>query len=165
MNAKEKTLRCLLMTIFATMAFVWSAFGHSYAGVDLRLRQDILFTGQKTTFSSSDRVTQAGGTLTLNKREAVKCDGKYCTFNLGVVVYRDSSDGVLSTYALIRSEQGGIGGNTVIFQAGEQRKGVIYPVALAIGKNKVIAEVDPYKKAAETNETNNTVAITIIVEP
>jgi hypothetical protein len=165
MNAKATKLARLLIIVLATLAFAWSAFGRRNAGVDLRLRQDILFTGQKTTFSPSDKVTQAGGTLTLNKREAVKCDRKYCTFNLGVVVYRDVGDGVLSTYALIRSEQGGIGGNTVIFQAGETRKGVIYPVSLAIGKNKVIAEVDPYKKTAETNETNNTVTITIIVEP
>ena len=42
------------------------------------------------------------------------------------------------------------------------RVGVL-PVKLAAGVNKVTFQIDPYKKTAESDEGNNSFAVTIIV--
>ena len=144
---------------------VLEAAGPQNAGVDLSMRRALYFNGVRTDkVDTRAKYVTENGTMTLNSRRAVKHEGEYFVFNLGFFVFRKPVEGELSTYALIRGPKIGIVGNNVIFQAGAATKDVIYPVNLLKGKNTVVVEVDPYKKTMETDETNNSFEVTIVVE-
>ena len=159
-----------IITCLAAAAMIAASLaeGRSNVQPDLSLRAAIYFTGKKTDKIDlkADKYVTRGGSITVKKSEAVKCDGNRCTFNLGIIVFRDSGVGQLSTYALIKSLGVNETGNTVFFQDGEKIKQAIYPVSLAVGYNKLSAGVDPENKIAESNETNNFVDyMKVLVEP
>jgi hypothetical protein len=133
---------------------------------DFSLRSALYANGAETKkVNTQAKYVSAGKTLTLKKSEAVSCEGDSCTFNLGFIVFRNGDQGVLSTYASIRSTTLGIVGNTVTFENGSKVKDAVFASKLKLGENKLTVEVDPYKKTAETNEGNNSFQVTIIVEP
>ncbi len=135
-------------------------------GYDFSLRAALYINGSQTqTVNTTAKYVSAGKSITLKKSEALNCDGNVCTFNLGFFVFRNTGEDTISTYALIRGNTIGIVGNTVSFANGSKTKDVVFPCKLKIGENKLIVEVDPYKKTAETNEGNNSFEVTIIVEP
>ena len=141
------------------------AYSAPNSGVDLSLRRTLYFTGARTDkVDTRAKFVAENGTVTINSSSALKHEGDYFVFNLGFFVYRSSAEGELSTYALIRGPKIGIVGNNVVFHAGATTKDVIYSVNLLKGKNTVIVEVDPYKKITETNESNNSFEVTIIVQ-
>ena len=152
----------------AAMMATSLAEGRSVAQPDLSLRAAIYFTGKKADKIDlkSDKYVAQGGSITIKKSEAIKCEGNRCTFNLGILVFRDSDVGRLSTYAQIKNLGVIETGNTVFFQEGEKIKQAIYPVTLVVGYNRLTAQVDPANKVAESNEGNNLVEhIRVLVEP
>lgn len=159
-----------IITCFAAAAMMAASLaeGRSNAQPDLSLRAAIYFTGKKADKIDlkTDKYVTPGGSITIKKSDAIKCEGNRCTFNLGVIVFRDNGVGQLSTYALIKNLGVIETGNTVFFQDGEKIKQAIYPVTLVVGYNRLTAEVDPAKKIAESNEGNNLIQhIRVLVEP
>jgi hypothetical protein len=133
---------------------------------DFNLRAALYNNGSQTqSVNTAAKYVTPGKPITLKKSEAVGCEGDTCTFNLGFIVFRDRAEGDVSTYALIRGNTIGSVGNTVSFQNGSSSKAMVFACKLKIGENRLIVEVDPYKKLAETNEQNNSFEVTIIVEP
>ena len=133
---------------------------------DFSLRPALYANGAATKkVDTKAKYVTAGKTLTLKKSEAVSCEGDSCTFNLAFFVFRNGDQGELSTYAFISGKTLGIVGNTVTFANGSKVADVVFPSKLTVGENKLNVEVDPYKKTPETNEDNNSFAVTIIVEP
>lgn len=136
------------------------------AVLDFSMRQALYLNGAETKkVDTKARYVTAGKSITLKKGEAAGCAGDTCTVNLGLFAFRNTAEGSFSTYALIRGETLGIVGNTVTFQPGSKVKDLVLPAKLKVGENKLIIEVDPYKKTAETNEDNNLFEVTIVVEP
>lgn len=136
------------------------------AQTDLSMRQALYYNGAKTVkVDTTSKYVTPGGTMKLKKSEALNCAAGFCEFNFAFFVFRDNVASALSTYALIRGNGLGIVGNTVSFAAGEKIRDVVHKFKLKTGVNKVIVEVDPYKKLAETNENNNSFEVTIVVEP
>jgi len=116
------------------------------AQTDLSMRQALYYNGAKTVkVDTTSKYVTPGGTMKLKKSEALNCAAGFCEFNFAFFVFRDNVASALSTYALIRD--------------------VVHKFKLKTGVNKVIVEVDPYKKLAETNENNNSFEVTIVVEP
>lgn len=133
---------------------------------DLKLRPALYFNGGETAkVNTASRYAAPGRALTLKKSEAVSCTGDACTFNLGFFAQRGDAGAELSTYALLRGETFGITGNTVRFAAGETSRGVVHAVKLKTGGNRVVVEIDPEKRAAESDEMNNSFEVMIVVEP
>jgi hypothetical protein len=133
---------------------------------DFSLRPALYANGAESKrLNALAKYVTAGKTLTLKKSEAVSCEGDTCSFNLAFFVNRNGNQGELSTYASIRGKTVGIVGNTVTFASGSTVKDMVFLTKLKVGENKLTVEVDPYKKLAETNEQNNSFAVTIIVEP
>jgi hypothetical protein len=133
---------------------------------DLKLRQALYSNGADASkVNTASRYATPSRALTLKKSEAISCDGDKCTFNLGFFALRGDRGAELSTYALLRGATFGIVGNTVFFASGEMSRGVVHAVKLKAGENKVVVEIDPYKKTAESDEANNSFEVTIVVEP
>lgn len=133
---------------------------------DFSMRAALYINGFQTeSVNTAAKYATSGKSLTLKKSEALSCDGNTCTFNLGFFVFRNTAQGNVSTYALIRGNTIGIVGNTISFQNGSKTRDVVFACKLSIGENKLIIEIDPYKKTAESKEDNNSFAVTIFVEP
>src|SRR5436853_1083648 len=135
------TLLCLITSIPAF------AGGGS---VDLSARRAIYVTAKpKVIDLKNDKYVVAGGTITLNKSQAVGCQGNKCTFNLGVIATRSNSKGALETYGQFIGKTIGIVGNTISFSDGEGIKQHVLAVDLIVGKNVVTFMIDPQNKTAE----------------
>jgi hypothetical protein len=133
---------------------------------DFSMRAALYINGSQTeTVNTAAKYATPGKSLTLKKNEALSCDGNTCTFNLGFFVFRNTAEGNVSTYALMRGNTIGIVGNTISFPNGSKTRDVVFVCKLNIGENKLIIEIDPYKKTAESKEDNNSFAVTIFVEP
>jgi hypothetical protein len=102
--------------------------------------------------------------LRLKKSDAISCEGDVCGFNLGFFAMRTAAGAELSTYALLSGASFGSVGNTVFFAPGETYKGVVHLVKLKMGENRIVVELDPYKKTEEADEANNSFEVTIFVE-
>jgi hypothetical protein len=149
-----------LMILYTMVSPLVSAGGDR---VDLSVRKAIYVTGNKSVIAlKSDPFVADGGTKTLTRRQAASCDGDKCTFNLGAIAFR-SGGGQVATYGMF-SGKFGLVGNSISFGNGENSKQMVLPVDLRVGTNTVKFEVDPYKKTAETDENNNSLTVTIIVE-
>jgi len=70
----------------------------------------------------------------------------------------------LSTYGQYTVQTLGTTGNTIVFANSESTKQQVLPVKLAPGKNVVTFAIDPAKKIVETDESNNSITVTIVVE-
>jgi hypothetical protein len=133
--------------------------------VDFNLRSALYANGAvKQKVNTAAQYATPDKPITLKKSEAIDCQGDFCTFNLGFIVIRNSSEGNASTYALIRRGTTDVAGNTVSFPAGAKTSDLVLPCKLRLGENILTIEVDPYKKTAETNENNNSFVVKIIVE-
>jgi hypothetical protein len=166
MKTKSRKLTCLLVIGMATISFVYSALGRNQAAVDLSLRRAIYLTSSKTVIDlKNDKYVAANNTIKVKKSDAASCQGDKCTFNLGVLAFRSDGRGTLSTYGQFTGKTIGIIGNTIIFNDSEKIKQHVLPVNLIVGVNTITFIMDPNKKTAETDENNNEVAVTIVVEP
>ena len=135
------------------------------AGVDLGTHGGVYFTGNKSVIEvKNDKYVVAGGTITVKKSQAVGCQGNKCTFNLGIFSFRSGGPSTLRTYGQFTGRTVGIVGNTIVFDTGHNFKQHVLPVGLAIGKNTVTFTIDPQNQIVETDETNNSITVTIIVE-
>jgi hypothetical protein len=133
---------------------------------DLRLRAALYANGAETgKVNTAARYASPNRPLRLNKSDAVSCEGDVCGFNLGFFAQRNAATGDLSTYALLAGPTFGSVGNTVFFATGEMSKGVVHLVRLKLGENKITVELDPQKRLAESDESNNSFEVTIFVEP
>ncbi|MCA1636124.1 MAG: hypothetical protein LC785_16140 [Acidobacteria bacterium] len=142
--------------------------GNAQAQTDLSMRLALYFTGAKTDKIDlkNDKYVAAGGTMELNKSQATNCDGNTCEFNIGFIASRSGNvSGELSTYGLLQVEKGGLVGNTVYFADREKSKQGVLPLKLKMGMNKVTFTIDPYKKAAEASEANNSFSVNFNVTP
>lgn len=157
----KKVFACVL-----ALAVLPSVFGQRVKP-DLSMRRALYLTGAKTNEidTKNDKYIAENGSTTLKKSDAAKCEADGCHFNLGFIALRTPSGGELSTYALIQVEGGGLAGNTVYFSASDATRTGVLPVKLAEGVNKVTFQIDPYKKTAESDEGNNSFAVTIVVRP
>ena len=133
--------------------------------VDLSTRRAIYVTKSKTSIDlRNDKYVAANGTITLNRRQAESCEGNKCTFNLGIIAIKSGGPSTLNAYGQYTGQTFGSVGNTIVFADSEGTKQQVLPVSLAIGKNVVTFTIDPEKKIAETNEANNSMTVTIVVE-
>jgi hypothetical protein len=135
------------------------------SGADLSMRPAIYVTSSKTTIDlKNDKYVAAGGTITLKKSQSVGCEENKCTFHLGIIAFKSGGPSTLSTYGLFKVPTVIYVGNTIFFANTESTKQQVLPVKLAIGKNTVIFTIDPDNKIVETNETNNSFTVTIVVD-
>jgi hypothetical protein len=165
MKTKSGKFVCLLVTL-VTLSLVYSALGRNNTVEDLSLRRAVYLASSKTEIDlKNDKYVAANSTLKVKKSKALLCQGNKCTFNLGIIAFRSGDDGVLTTYGQFTGKTIGIVGNTISFNAGEKTKQHVLPVELAVGSNEITFTMDPNKKTNETNENNNSITVTIIVEP
>ena len=133
--------------------------------VDLTTRRAIYVTRSKSEIDlKNDKYVAAGGTMTISKSQGEACQGNKCTFHLGIIAIKSGGSGTLSTYGQYTVQTLGTSGNTILFADSEATKQQVLPVKLAIGKNVVTFAIDPAKKIVETDETNNSITVTIVVE-
>ena len=136
------------------------------AQTDLSMREALYFTGSKANSIdlANDRYAAKGSTTNLSTDMAKSCDKSVCEFNVGFIGFRSGNvTPALSSYGLISVEGFGLAGNTVYFAGSETTKSVVVPVKLKLGQNRLTFTIDPYKKTRETNETNNTFTVDVIV--
>jgi CARDB len=170
-----------MMLMAAALTAFSSVAAYSQPTFDLSVRQAIYFTGKDT--KSLDAAEQAGlyrpqgaygNTLKLKASQAIKCDETFCSFNLGVLAWRDPGKGSFnkepfSTYGVFTNTESGVIGNTIIFEyKGDDNAELavfIMPVKMKPGKNKITFTIDPENKTAETNEKNNSVTAYFDVDP
>ena len=133
--------------------------------IDLSSRRAIYLTGKKSVIDlKNDKYVAAGGTIKVKRSDAVSCSGNKCTYGLGAIAFRNGTTTAMQTYGQFSGNTFGIVGNTISFQNNETTKQHILPVPLTVGTNVVTFTIDPKNKVAETNETNNSFAVTIVVE-
>lgn len=136
------------------------------AQTDLSMREALYFTGANASSINlaKDVYVAKGSTLNLSAELAKKCDKNVCEFNIGFIGTRTGNNaGELSSYGLISVEGGGLTGHNVAFAGSEAIKQVVVPVKLKLGMNKLTFSIDPYKKVPESNETNNSFSVSVIV--
>ena len=160
---KTKYFVALCMTILcATVSPLVFAEGER---IDLSSRQAVYLTGNKSVIDlKNDKYVAAGGTIKVKRSDAVNCSGDKCTYGLGAIAFRSGTKNALQTYGQFTGKTLGIVGNTVSFQNNETTKQQVLPVPLTVGTNAVTFSIDPQNKIAETNESNNSFTVTIIVE-
>jgi hypothetical protein len=157
---------CLSAVVLASLTLVCGAPLGNAAGLDLGLRRAVYITGAKTAIDlKSDKYVGANSSIRVKKSDAVSCQGDKCTFNLGILAFRSDGRGTLSTYGQFAGKNIGIVGNTIAFTEGEKIKQQVLPVKLTVGRNELSFTIDPNKKTAESDENNNEIAVTIVVEP
>jgi hypothetical protein len=133
--------------------------------IDLSSRKAIYLSGNKSVIDlKNDKYVAAGSTIKVKRSDAVSCSGNKCTYGLGAIAFRNGTTNSLQTYGQFTGKTLGIVGNTIIFQNNETTKQQVLPVDLTVGTNAVTFTIDPQNKIAETNETNNSFTVTIIVE-
>jgi hypothetical protein len=166
MKTKTGKFICLSVVVLASLSVVCGAPAGGVAEVDLGLRRAVYLTGAKTTIDlKSDKYVGANSSIRVKKSDAVNCQGDKCTFNLGVLAFRSDGRGALSTYGQFAGKNLGIVGNSIIFNESEKIKPQVLPVKLSVGRNALTFTIDPNKKTAESDENNNEIAVTIVVEP
>jgi CARDB len=155
----------LLSTVFVLL-IISSAV--SAQAVDLSLRKAVYFTGDKTDKIDlkNDKYATSGREFQLSAELAKACDDQGCEFNLGVIGVRSgASTEPLSGYGMFTVENGGLVGNTIVFEAKQTSKQLVLPVKLKLGKTRLTVSIDPYKKVDETDEENNTFSVDVVVTP
>jgi hypothetical protein len=159
-----KTRLSITLALFALFFFSASfAYGQQ---TDLSMRRALYFTGAKTDHIDlkNDRYVAENKVMTLKKSDATSCEGDKCTFNIGFIAVRTPGTGELSTYGLLMANSGYVG-NTVYFENKATTRQGVLPLKLAMGKNKVTFQIDPYNKTPETDKSNNGFSVWITVEP
>ena len=132
--------------------------------VDLSTRRAIYVTSSKTAIDlKNDKYVAAGGTITVKKSQGEDCQANKCTFHLGIIAIKTGGPSTLNAYGQYTGAFG-ISGNTIVFGNGETTKQQVLPVKLAVGKNVVTFTIDPQNKIVETDEKNNAMTVTIVVE-
>jgi CARDB protein len=149
------------------LAFLWALVSPcTLAGdskVDLTTRRAIYVTSSNTAIDlKNDKYVAAGATINVNAHQGQNCQGTGCTFNLGIIAFKSGGSSTLSTYGQYTGSFG-IVGNTIIFGNTERTKQQVLPVKLSYGKNVITFTIDPQKKIVETDETNNTFTVTIVL--
>src|ERR1051325_6261242 len=151
------TLLCSVLVI--------SAFAAG-GGVDLSSRQAVYLTGNKSVIDlRRDKYVASGARLYVKKSEVVSCKDNQGTFNLVSVAFWSDGSGTLKTYGQFTGKTIGSVGNTIFFSDGEKTRQQVLPVPLIVGVNPITFTIDPNKEVVETDETNNSFTVTIIVEP
>ena len=152
--------------LIASLTLILGICVSTYAQTDLSMREALYFTGanSESINLAKDVYVAKGATLNISTALAKSCDKTTCEFNIGFIGFRSpKADSVLSTYALISTDGGGMTGNTVVFAATETTKQGVFPVKLKMGRNRLTFTIDPYKKIRESNEANNTFTVNVIV--
>ena len=154
-------------TKLITFAFtILATFISANAQTDLSMREALYFTGAKTESIDlkNDKYVAKGATIHVGADLAKSCDVGTCVFNIGFIGFRSGNTAsALMTYGLIKHDGGGLFGNELYFAPSATTRQGVYPVKLNAGQNKLTFTIDPYKKAAETNERNNTFSVTVVV--
>ena len=155
-------------TRLITFAFtILVTFISVHAQTDLSMREALYFTGAKTESIDlkNDKYVAKGATIHVGAEMAKSCDMNTCQFNVGFIGFRSGNTAsALMTYGLISHDGGSsLFGNELYFAPSATTRQGIVPVKLKLGQNKLTFTIDPYKKAAETNERNNTFSVTVIV--
>jgi hypothetical protein len=133
--------------------------------VDLTTRRAIYVTKSPSEIDlKNDKYVAAGGTITVGRSQGEGCQANKCTFHLGIIAIKSGDSGALSTYGQYTVQALGTTGNTIVFANSESTKQQVLPVKLAPGKNVVTFAIDPAKKIVETDESNNSITVTIVVE-
>jgi len=131
---------------------------------DLTMRRAIYVARNKAAIDlMNDKYVAAGETITLNRRQAESCQDNKCTFNLGIIAIKSGGAAALTTYGQYTGKNG-IAGNSIVFKDSETTKQLVLPVKLSIGKNVITFTIDPQNKIAESDETNNSMTVTLVVE-
>lgn len=153
-----------IFAVAVCLLFLGAAAIPSQAQTDLNTRKAVYFTGAKTgAIDLKNDVYVAGGTaLNVTTKLASGCDKGLCTFNVGIIAIRTGT-GALSTDVVINVDKGGSFTQAVEFAANEKTKQVVFPIKLRIGKNQLTLVIDPNRRTAETDESNNRFAGTVTV--
>lgn len=156
--------RLSMMIGVAALLLLSASFAYGQE-TDLSMRRALYFTGAKTDHIDlkNDKYVGENKVMKLKKGEATSCEGNECTFNIGFIAFRQPGKGELSTYALLQTT--GLVGNTVYFKDKETTRQGVLPLKLAMGRNQVTFQIDPYNKTPETDKTNNSFSVWIVVEP
>jgi hypothetical protein len=154
---------------FMLIAFALAIFGtfsSISAQVDLTMREALYFIGPKWTIDlKNDRYAAKGATLSVSAESAESCDGNICQFRVGVIVIRSGDiASVPSSYGVMSVEGGGTVGNSMSFVPRKTTRDFVLPVKLKIGMNRITCKIDRFEKTQETDETNNTFMVNVIVE-
>jgi hypothetical protein len=147
---------CFLLLVFAGFAPV-------QAQTDLNTRKALYFTHTKTdSIDLKNDVYVAGGaTVALSAELRTTCDHNVCEFNVGIIATRTGT-GALSSEIVVQ-----VGGQSyarpIEFASSEKSKQLILPMKLKLGKNQITVTIDPNKKTAESDESNNSFSATVMV--
>jgi hypothetical protein len=166
MKSNIEKFICLSVVVLASLSMASAVSRGNVAELDLGLRRAVYLTGAKTTIDlKSDKYVGANSSIRVKKSDAIGCQGDKCTFNLGILAFRSDGRATLSTYGQFTGKNVGIVGNTITFTDGEKIKQQVLPVKLSVGRNELTFTIDPNKKTAESDENNNEITVTIVVEP
>jgi len=164
-NSTMKTRWSSALSLFSLL-FLCASFAYGQK-TDLSLRRALYFTGAKPNKIDvkNDKYVAAGGTITVKKSDAVSCNYESCSFNVGLIAFRDPANGELSTYGEMKKSDGGISGNGIYFADKQKVTQLVVPLMLTPGsKTKVTCLIDPENKTAETDENNNSFIVWITFE-
>jgi len=155
-NRIISVVACLLSLGYAAIS--------SQAQTDLNTRKAVYFTGAKNDSIDlkNDVYVGSGTTLTISYQLGTGCDKNVCKYNVGIIAIRTGT-GAQSTDVVIHVDKGGSFTKTIEFAPNEKIKQVIFPIKLALGKNQLTVAIDPNNKTAETDESNNRFAGTVMV--
>ena len=152
------------ITCFAIALAILALGVTARAQVDLTMKGGVYLTGTKLSIDpSSDRFVAKGTRVDVFSDQAVGFENGVYTFNMGVVALRTSPKPYfLSTNVLFKTPAVYVG-NTVNFGYGRGQAHYVVGVKLKSGGNRVVVLIDPDQKKIESDETNNTFWIDVVV--
>ena len=135
------------------------------AQVDLTMKEGIYFTGTKNSINAiSDKYAAKNTRVDVFADQAARFEGGHYVFNLGIIGIRTGFIYTqLHTFGQFFVPGLGTTGNSMIFPATRKGSRLVVPVKLQSGGNRVTFTIDPFKERAESDETNNTFWVDVVV--
>lgn len=135
------------------------------SSVDLSMRPALYIdTFQEGKVDARANYATPSKPTTVFRGDNINCDVNACGFQIGFYVFRDNSEGKLTTNVKITNGSSSKT-QTVTFEPGKKVADVVLRMPIFNGNNKVKVEVDPQNGQAETNESNNRFEVTVILKP
>jgi hypothetical protein len=151
----------IIVLSLATLLFDASAFGQ----YDLTMKPGVYFPGSKLTIDQTkDKFVSKGMRIDVFGDQAIRFEDGYYVFHMGIIALRSGTTvpNYMMTFGVF-STKGGTSGNEINFQPGRTSGTLVVPVKVKSGANRVEFAIDPYQKKIESNETNNTLWINVVV--
>jgi hypothetical protein len=102
--------------------------------------------------------------LVLSRKDAIGCDLRWCSFNFGVILFRNTNTETLETYAILSGGNPSSIRNFTTFKRGSKTAHLVLPMSIRDGTNTLTVTLNPYFKE-EINKGNNSFSVTVILKP